>query len=702
MTPHDLHRQLESIDPEQRRRAASALATEGGPEAIPLLILALGDMDWRVRKEAAQVTASLTPSGALLTSLVEAFGCSENIGLRNAAVEALAGLGQPAISRLSEALVAFDEDARKLAAETLGRTGQASAVNLLLGLAQDPDVNVRVAAIESLAQVGSTCVDQVAPTLGYALLAESELVRLAALDAINALSIVVAWEDLASALEHPMLQPAALTAAGRISDVRAIARLVAALHRGTKLAQRAALLALARGITFFAELLPLIRSELSGLPSAVRDSIVALIRSSEPELRRAALLVAGAIGDEACLTVVLDAAREDDLAGTVARALELLGARVGPALLRKTGSSNPEERALALRLLSELVDVLDPDLILGVLVECLASNDEALLGAALEIAQKVSDDRCLNSLVERLAALPESLQMAGAAALRAMARRHVEQAHAVVDLSCPDGPDTLTSVLLLGALAGTSVAANQRDIDFLVSALAHDAPKVRCAALSALSEQRAVIAVEVVVFALSDEDPDVRLAAIRALGRLRGRSGEATGVERLLDLLQLSDSPTVVAEAAKTLGDTEDPRAIKALRPLVRQGAASVAVAAVDSIARIDDPRRVDALLEGLSHPDPEVVKAVLGALAGIRDVRVEAHLGSCLDHDAWDVRRLAADLLARTESEVAASLLKARLSSETEPLVRDALERALGEIDAPRTTRRSTPVPGLGGLGGR
>jgi len=68
-------------------------------------------------------------------------------------------------------------------------------------------------------------------------------------------------------------------------------------------------------------------------------------------------------------------------------------------------------------------------------------------------------------------------------------------------------------------------------------------------------------------------------------------------------------------------------------------------------------------------------------------------HLGVCLDHAAWDVRRLAADLLGRSPTETALGLLRARLSIEDNPLVCEALERAL---DASGTRR--TPAPGRSG----
>ena len=73
-------------------------------------------------------------------------------------------------------------------------------------------------------------------------------------------------------------------------------------------------------------------------------------------------------------------------------------------------------------------------------------------------------------------------------------------------------------------------------------------------------------------------------------------------------------------------------------------------------------------------------------------DLRASAHLAACLDHEAWDVRRLAADLLGRIGGDVVVGLLRTKLAVETEPLVREALLRALGDFELSTYVRRNTP----------
>jgi hypothetical protein len=77
-------------------------------------------------------------------------------------------------------------------------------------------------------------------------------------------------------------------------------------------------------------------------------------------------------------------------------------------------------------------------------------------------------------------------------------------------------------------------------------------------------------------------------------------------------------------------------------------------------------------------------------ALGDTVDPRVLAHFGACLDHEAWDVRRLSADMLAHAGGETASVLLRARLPNEDNPLVQEAINRAL-EVGG---GMRHTPPP--------
>ncbi|MCA9633645.1 MAG: HEAT repeat domain-containing protein, partial [Myxococcales bacterium] len=211
----DLELALVSSEPEQRRQAASLLVTHGGADRVRLLMQALGDPDWRVRKEAVAVAGRVAPNSEALGALVEALRPGENVGLRNAAVEALCRYGEPAVAALSEALPTLDADGRKLAAEALAMTGSARALGGLERLLDDEDPNVRAAAVEAIAGIGTASIEEAVALLERCLSVEDQFMRLAALDGLNRLGVILRFEQVESLLADRVLARSALIAAGR-------------------------------------------------------------------------------------------------------------------------------------------------------------------------------------------------------------------------------------------------------------------------------------------------------------------------------------------------------------------------------------------------------------------------------------------------------------------------------------------------------
>jgi HEAT repeat protein len=110
-----------------------------------------------------------------------------------------------------------------------------------------------------------------------------------------------------------------------------------------------------------------------------------------------------------------------------------------------------------------------------------------------------------------------------------------------------------------------------------------------------------------------------------------------------------------------------------------------LAVVAVEALAKLGAP--LESLLCALEHPDPEVVKAGLLASSERNDPRVVSGVLTSLSHEAWDVRALAAELVARHPGEATKAELRARLSTESNPVVHDALARSLERISGVRRT---------------
>jgi HEAT repeat protein len=260
-----------------------------------------------------------------------------------------------------------------------------------------------------------------------------------------------------------------------------------------------------------------------------------------------------------------------------------------------------------------------------------------------------------------------------------------------VQLGSLQGSLSHAAALVIAALAprGRLSSLDTAELTaFLVRLLMSTSHEQRRAALVALAELGSGEALDAVRFALADEEEAVRVEAVRALGRLKGRDQSMVGVPALLEVASEARDPVLLLAALRALGESSDPRGLSVLGPLVRSSDARVAVAAVEALSRHADSRRLSSLFDGLHHGEPEVVKASMLAIAAEPDPRVIVHLGACLDQSAWDVRRLAADLLGRAPSEASAHLLRARLSVEQDPMVKDALARALESAGQ----RRSRP----------
>ncbi len=689
-----------SPDPEARRRALDVLREPNSePESSSRLLLrALGDDDWRVRKQATEVVIALRPSPELLSGLVLALEPGDNVGLRNAAVEALGAFGEPAIAAIAAKLPTLDADGRKLAAEALAATLLPGALDALRPLLSDRDPNVCAAALEAVATVGACAVDEALDILQGALRSSEEaFVRLTALDGINRLGSLLPWPAIERMLMDPVLERSALSAAGRSTHPEAWGALLSAFERargGGLYTVLSALLEYARG---FAQSKPLLRSE---PPSEiVVERLLRLSGADNEDLasRKAALIVAGALGVERIAPIAADALSDVRLLGEANETLSLLGARAVPALLERLAGADPETCAACIEIVAALSDRSSIPLTVATIRDWAESAEPVVVRAGLKAITLLGDATCLKTVGCRLGSADTA--NAAEAALSALAQRYPEAARSLARGAGAEGPEAHAAAVIQGALPGPIRDSVAEDVAYLSLLLMSPDKAVRCAALAGLGHAGSELGAEAVGFALTDEESEVRYAAMLALSRLRGADGALVGLSRLLALVEGSADDELTAAALGALADSDDARVLGVLRPLVRNAGSEVAVAAIEALARLSDPRRFDALIEGLSHAELEVVKASILTLGDSSDPRVIAHLGACLAHQAWDVRRLSADVLGRAGGEPARLLLCARLSSEDNPRVLEALGRAL---EVTNSAGHAPPPPRAGSLRSR
>ncbi|MCC6553713.1 MAG: HEAT repeat domain-containing protein, partial [Polyangiaceae bacterium] len=575
---------LGADDAEERRQAAAALPELPPASAAPLLLQALGDPDWRVRKEAALAgrrlleLASEGDGERIVDSLLRALEPGENVGLRNAAIEVLGAHGRVVVPALARALAALDADGRKLAVEALGRTRDAAALGPLEGALADADDNVRQAAIEAIAALGVVARAPVLDVLRRALGDRDRFVRLTALHGLNALEAPVPWEELAPLLGDSMLRPAALTAAALAESPEAPAALVDALAgaRGSAFAQIVG--ALSRLIDG-----PLLHIRGSGSPDgALRPGPLAphaidalraggpavaarLVReASEPRshgagateppswrgpgfgptsLRGKALLLAAAARAPGAAEAAVQALAEPALAELAQRALLSLGPRALSAVLAhlagapdrapRDGAPSAPDPAAAGDLepdhVAALIDVAAAILSAPPAPDP-ASREElcAIIRRAVRSASTLVATTALYALA-RLGG-EEDLRLAATQTLSAAlpAARAAERALAALAERHPAAARALAAELMArvetylpaAILLDALGAAAPDEVVVLAHAAASGDVRARRAAVAAAAAAGGPSALEVLSAALADEEREVQLAAARALGRL--------------------------------------------------------------------------------------------------------------------------------------------------------------------------------------
>jgi HEAT repeat protein len=691
---------LQQAEPEARRVAVQQIAKVRGREAAELLLRALGDEDWRVRKEAAAVAPALERREEVVAVLVAALEETINIGLRNAAVEALVAIGPDSAGAAIEAIGRLDADARKLAVEVLGGVADPRGIAALTRALADEDANVRVAAAEALggaALAGEDARDLATSALVAALSMSDSFLKIAALDSLARLEAQLPWSVFEPYAKDPLLRRYAIAAASGSREPDAVRALGYATGDGSPTIAREAIVALGDVIAAAVDrasyasadpetvadeaLLELARDAVRVTPAGQANARRAALDAEDARARGGALLVLALLRDREDVPSFVQALGDDDVAERADAALRLFGPSATGPLLSAARCAKPAVRAVALSLAASLEGA-DAGVVREALRESLDSTSLEVVACAVEALGPLGDGADLRRIATLVEHTDERIAATATNAVSELAARHVDAARALLN-DARSGHDPLAlGCILLGAIASTQ-ALSDDDVRLLERALAHDHPQVRRAAVDALAQAGGEAAADAVVFALADEEHEVQLAAIRALGRL-GRA------DPLIGLVDDTRDPVLTATTLRALGDADPARALAAARPLVTRAEAAVACAAVEAIGHLAYARSSsrlpphviaaceDALFSALDHPDAEVVKLALSLVGAQPGARALARLGLCLDHASWEVRRIAAELLGQDKSAGAQALLRARYEREKEPVVRDAIAAAV------------------------
>jgi HEAT repeat protein len=671
---------IRSDDAEVRRQAVIAIGQSPEREGLGACLLeALGDAQWRVRKEAVRVAREHAVQLQIVPALVAAISQGENVGLRNAALDALQELGTPAAEALLEAFPGASEDARRFMVEALVCSSDERVVSTLEKASDDRDSIVAAAAMQALASMGGK---QAERALKRQLQDEDSFRRMAALDGLIRLDAAVEWEQIEPLLADRLARRAALGLLARCERPEAVAPLVQALSdRSTNLVASSAV-SLSRLLDGPLEVIDEVHRQLAGLSETVCERLRALSREGALEVRQAASQVLMLARDQASLPAAVELASMDALPRATLQSLRPWGKTPVRSLLTLVDSPDERTRAVALELACDLTRELgaggDPELrreIRNSLRQGIESRDSNVALSAARCLGEWGEEQDAEALVAAAENGTEEVARACGRSLLSLAERARDAVRKAVGRARLQGANSAPLAAVMGNLGGPDALAR------LKTALGSQDPSLRRQAVAGVAKLGGTEAADLVTFFLADENLDVQVTAAGALGSLRDREGRPVGSDALLAALR-SGPPAVQAAAARALGETGDSRAEPALRERVRGDDPAVALAALEALGQLGSPDLDDLLVEALSSPDEEVVKQALIAMGDLGSERAVERIAIALEHPGWDVRRLAADLLGGLRRREAAGALLARLETETDELVRDALRKALAELE--------------------
>lgn len=649
-----LKRRLTEESPEVRRRAVLEINDYEPPEVIDLMILALGDDDWRVRKEAAGVAATMASEKTVVHRLIEEMTQEDNVGLRNAAAEALALSDAEAITELMNQTPTLNASGRKIAIEVLGSSNDPRVESVLIDCLSDEDDNVRACAAEWLGEVGG---EQATTALVACLDGQDVLLVLAALQSLNRIRAVIPWPLLSSLSNEKLYGAELLLALGRSDAVEAAPVIARQLGYDQAAARAMELLHNSSDQTGAA-----VETALRDLDDHGRAFLSKTIRDGEPAEQRSAAACLLWSHQLSNMPFIVELAQNESLYPLLLDELK----KWGPSALNKLEEMMPtidgKPLASVIGLLARLLDISSGQAKTDLFANYLASEDMIVATAAASAVSRFGDGRVIPRLVELLGSSRNRVRRVASHALTEVGQRHpdlVQKALAEIELAGEQGIQLCRIIEVVGKAEDTSR---------LSVALGSPIPELRAAVLGALAAVAGENVLEMIALAMTDEDLSVRMAAAAALGRIGPPAAET-----IIYALHSADGPLKAAliRALGQVGHSEAPVILKAMC----QESAEIALAALEAMDTLG-LNVTDIQQELLRHPDSEVVKQALTVLGSTVS---SSQLVDLLDHDSWDVRlAVVARLAQMKEDEQAHEALFSHLNQEKDDLVREAIERIL------------------------
>lgn len=640
-----------------RREAVESIRGRQDEEAIPLLLQAMGDVSWRVRKTAVDILFGEYRIEQYIGGLISLLAIEENAGARNSAIEALIKLGRKATPFLIEAFTTPNKDVRKFIIDVLGELMDPRSLPLMLDALKDEDENVRATAVEHLGKVGEP---SVVDGLIEILTSGDLWTAYPAADALGRIGDRKAVPYLVAALARKPLREPVLKALGRLADPGTLEPVIRLLEDSSRNVQEQALKTVEKfyhnGIS--AELITGEMKKILG--DRAMETLIAHAWSHKHEVRISGILLLGLMKDEAAYGPLLDISPEEEFADDVKKALVFIGREKPESLLKLFDTGNPHQR----RFICEVAGKIASPVYYDVLEEMLSDGDGHVRSIAARGISLLNDRRIVPHLTRMLSDQYEDVQEAAVDALFNL-RDYLDVNDLISMLGSEKPVLRKNAALLLGRLGAAGAV---RSLGF---ALKDEHIKVRRAVITGLSQIGTEDAVRYLTYALTDEEPDIRISAALSLGSIGGE-----GVVDSLMILSTDPDDAVKVASAKALGMLRDCRAVPQLISLLAAKNGFVVATAVEALGAVGGETAREAITGMLMSPDLEIKRTAVSALEAFTGI--EETLMPFLKDPDWATRIATVRVLGRRGGEGVRKELERLLDTEEDPTVKKAVEDIL------------------------
>jgi HEAT repeat protein len=281
-----------------RWAAVSAIGKLGDYRVIEHLVKVVGDPQWVVRNQAvteikSKIVEIIKLKDNRIVRILIRLLAMEDDEIVDLAIDGLSAMGEKSYDRILEAVKSPSARMRANAARVLGKMQAVSAVDVLIGLLQDPEWQVRRCVVEALGLIKDK------RAIEPLVLRLADNVERVQSQAIQALVVFkkLATEPLLNALSHEknkFVLRALLRTLGEIGDLKAVPALISHLGSSYFVVRIAAVYALVKyGPQIKDDLLPTLSFNESNIQPLLKDAV----NKKQPQLQVRAIKALGGLED---------------------------------------------------------------------------------------------------------------------------------------------------------------------------------------------------------------------------------------------------------------------------------------------------------------------------------------------------------------------------------------------------------------------